>query len=111
VITDRYETLNRRVLEEQIEQMDLSRTVLDKIRSQWKTLKKAFSDLNQDRSGAIKPEELRGYLLHWGLSLTDAQFRLVFQHFDADQDGKISYEDLQKTAGEAIKPKEQLYFR
>lgn len=30
-IVDRYETLNRRVLEEQIEQMDLSRTVLGKI--------------------------------------------------------------------------------
>jgi Ca2+-binding EF-hand superfamily protein len=91
--------------------MDLSRTVLDKIRSQWKTLKKAFSDLNQDRSGAIKPEELRGYLMHWGLTLTDAQFRLIFKYFDADQDGKISYVDFQATVGEEIAPKEQLYFR
>jgi hypothetical protein len=47
--------------------MNLVKIVLEKIKFQWKTLKKAFSDLNQEKSGAIKPEELRHYLNHWGL--------------------------------------------
>jgi Ca2+-binding EF-hand superfamily protein len=51
--------------------MNIEHTVLEKIKFQWKTLKKAFSDLNQEKSGAIKPKELREFLLHWGLSLTD----------------------------------------
>ena len=39
--------------------MNIEQTVLDKIRLQWKTLKKAFTDLNQEKSGGIKPEELK----------------------------------------------------
>lgn len=52
-IQERYDTVNKRVLEDQIQQMNLVHTVLEKIKFQWKTLKKAFSDLNQEKSGAI----------------------------------------------------------
>ena len=51
--------------------MNLVQTVLEKMKFQWKTLKKAFSDLNQEKTGAIKPEEFRSHLQHWGLNLTD----------------------------------------
>ncbi len=91
--------------------MDIEQTVLEKIKFQWKTLKKAFSDLNQERTGAIKPNELRSYLLRKGLYLTDEQFNKVFARFDQDGDGKISYEDFQRTAGSEINPTEHLYFR
>ena len=51
------------------------------------------------------------YLHHWGLYLTDQQFRKVFDKFDQDKDGKISYEDFQNTVGMEINPMEFLYFR
>lgn len=84
---------------------------MEKIKFQWKTLKKAFSDLNQEKSGSIKPEELRSYLNHWGLYLTEDQFKRLFARFDVDGDGRISYEDFQLTAGSEIVPMEKLYFR
>jgi inorganic triphosphatase YgiF len=45
----------------------LKRQVLDKIACQWKTLKKAFMDLNARHDGSIKREELKYFLDHWGL--------------------------------------------
>lgn len=67
---------NEKCKEEATKQMmmnnkTLERTVLDKIKFQWKTIKKAFSDMNKERDSAISPEELRFYLQHWGLNLTD----------------------------------------
>ena len=56
------ETLTRDNIEEKI---------LEKFQFQWKTLRKAFMDLNIDKQGAIMPEELRYYLKFWGLELTD----------------------------------------
>ena len=51
------------------------------------------------------------YLHHWGLYLTDDQFKMLFDKFDHDKDGKISYEDFQNTVGMEINPMEFLYFR
>jgi hypothetical protein len=45
--------------------------VLDKMQFQWKTLRKAFMDLNMEKTGSIMPEELRFYFQHWGLNLND----------------------------------------
>ena len=73
---------------------NLEKTVLDKIKFQWKTLRKAFMDLNMEKSGSILPEELKFYFEHWGLTLTDEQFKYLFDKFDMDKDGKISYKDF-----------------
>ena len=51
---------------------------------QWKTIKKAFTDLNKGKSGAIYPEELRHYLVHWGLTITDDQFKEIYNYMDYD---------------------------
>ena len=51
-------------------------------------------DLNVEKSGFILPEELRFYFKHWGLNLTDEQFKYIFNKFDLDGDGKISYKDF-----------------
>lgn len=91
--------------------MDIERTVIEKIKFQWKTLKKAFIDLNSEKTGAIKPDELKHYLHHWGLFMTEQQFRGLFDKFDHDKDGRISYEDFQNTVGMEINPMEFLYFR
>lgn len=92
-------------------EMDIYRMVIEKIKVQWKTLKKAFIDLNQDKSGAIAQSELKHYLTHWGLELTPIQFQTLFRRFDEDGDGKISYKDFQTTIGMEIAPAESLYFR
>lgn len=78
---------------------------------QWKTLKKAFTDLNSGKSGSIMPTELKYYLNHWGFYLSDEQFHLLLQKLDVDKDGKISYEDFQNSVGNEISPTEFLYFR
>ncbi len=89
----------------------MEKTVLDKIKFQWKTLRKAFMDLNMEKSGQILPEELKFYFQHWGLNLNDEQFKFLFDKFDMDKDGKISYKDFQLTVGSEIHPAEGLYFR
>ena len=99
------------IVTKQIGDMDIYQTVLEKIKFQWKTLKKAFIDLNQDKSGAIVKSELRHYLNHWGLTLNEQQFGQLFDRFDSDKDGKISYKDFQLTVGSEIAPAESLYFR
>ena len=89
----------------------MEKIILDKIKYQWKTIRKAFIDLNQDKSGFIAAEELKFYLEHWGLRLSDEQFQFIFDKFDCDKDGKISYKDFHKSVGSEIHPGETLYFR
>lgn len=48
---------------------------------------------------------------HWGLQLNKEQFQFIFNKFDYDQDGRISYKDFHKTIGSEIHPGESLYFR
>lgn len=47
---------------------------MEKFQNQWKTIKKAFSDLNKGKTGAINPNELKSYFTNWGLNITDEQF-------------------------------------
>lgn len=47
--------------QESLINQNLEKTVLDKIKFQWKTLRKAFMDLNMEKSGQILPEELKFY--------------------------------------------------
>lgn len=69
-------------------------------------------DMNVKKSGCIEPKELWFYFQHWGLGgITDQQFKYLFDKFDADGDGKISYKDFQITIGTEIHPAEGLYFR
>lgn len=49
----------------------LEKTIIDKIKFQWKTIRKAFSDMNKERDEAIAEDELRFYLHYWGLNLTE----------------------------------------
>ena len=38
--------------------LDVEKTIISKIHFQWKTLKKAFIDLNKEKTGSIMPKEL-----------------------------------------------------
>ena len=40
------------------------------------------------------PKDLRFYLKHWGVVASEEKFQELFNYFDADGDGKISYKDF-----------------
>lgn len=90
---------------------NLEARVLAKIQYQWKTLRKAFTNLNFDKTGMIKPEELRHMLTFWGIEVTDDKFQELFKKLDADGDGVLSYKDFCMRIGSEIHPAETLYFR
>lgn len=98
-----------------IEEMDietLKYIVVDKMRVQWKTISKAFKDMNKDiHSDGITEGELKFYLNHWGLRMSDQKFHEIYKMFDIDRDGKISYNDFHHSIGNEIHPGESLYFR
>ena len=99
------------MVSDQLTNNNLMKTVLEKFQLQWKSIKKAFSDLNKGKTGFINPNEIKLYLTHWGLNISDAQFKEIFDFIDFDKDGKITYEDLQQSVGKHISPEEFLYFR
>ena len=45
------------------------------------------------------------------MNMTPQQFDDLFNKFDVDKDGIISYKDFQTTIGIEINPPEELYFR
>ena len=57
-------------------------------------MRKAFMALDVGKNGAIVPEDLSFYLKHWGVVASEEKFRDLFNYFDADRDGRISYEDF-----------------
>lgn len=69
--------------------------------------------MNKDTSqtGFISKNELKFYLDHWGLEMTDKQFEEVYSLMDHDNDGVISYNDFNLSVGLEITPQEGLYFR
>jgi hypothetical protein len=75
---------NKDEASKQLVNMILEKTVIEKIKTQWKTIRKAFSDINKERDNAIAEDELRFYLTHWGLKLTEEQFKFIFNKFDVD---------------------------
>jgi len=54
-------TNNKIMAQESLLVNNLEKTVLEKIQFQWKTLRKAFMDLNIEKTGSISPHELRFY--------------------------------------------------
>ena len=85
--------------------------LVKKVEFQWKTLQSAFKQLNLSRSGKIQYWELKYFCDHWGFLATDEQFKEIFDTFDIDKDGEISYQDMQKAFGSVLNPRENFYFR
>lgn len=90
---------------------DIEFKILEKIKFQWKTLRKAFGDLNVEKTGSISKNELKFYLHFWGIDISDEDFKRVYNNFDVDKDGKISYKDFYLSIGQELFPQEGLYFR
>ena len=91
---------------------ELEYRILEKMKFQWKTLRKAFMDLNIEKTGSISKRELKFFLKFWGMdSITETEFQYIFDRFDLDKDGVISYKDFQVSIGSEMFPAEGLYFR
>ena len=90
---------------------DMEEKILEKIKLQWKTIGKAFKDLNIEKTGKISKQELRGQLDFWGYTISQEVFDKIFAKFDIDGDGKISYKDFQLSIEMDMFPAEALYFR
>ena len=50
--------------------------------------------MNLEKTGQISPQEFRYYMKHWGITVEDQAFMKLFDKFDADKDGFISYKDF-----------------
>ena len=46
-------------------------------------MRAAFIALDVGKNGAIVPKDLRFYLTHWGLAVTEEKFEELFNYFDA----------------------------
>ena len=90
---------------------DLEAKILEKIKFQWKTLRKAFMDLNIEKTGKISQREFKFYLNFWGMDISQGEFEKIYNKFDLDGDGLISYKDFQLSIGSEMFPAEGLYFR
>jgi len=74
---------------------ELEYRILEKMKFQWKTLRKAFMDLNIEKTGSISKRELKFFLKFWGMdTITETEFQYIFDRFDLDKDGVISYKDF-----------------
>ena len=57
---------------------DVLGRLIDKIRQQWGTVRKAFKDFNADNDPYIDKDELIFFLSHWGFPMTETQANIVF---------------------------------
>jgi len=73
---------------------DMEKKILMKMQVQWKTIRKAFTDLNMEKTGKISQREFKFFLDFWGMDVTEKEFKQVFSRFDIDGDGFISYKDF-----------------
>lgn len=99
------------MLKAHISESSVIAVVKEKIRAQWASIRKSFHDLSRDKSSCIEAAELRHFLTHWGILLNEAKFQELYASLDEDGDGKITYQDFQRTLGREIHPGEGLYFR
>jgi len=52
-------------------------------------------DLNIEKTGKISKREFKFYLNFWGMdNITEDEFSHIFNKFDIDRDGLISYKDF-----------------
>ena len=90
---------------------EIQEALAKKIEFQWKTLKNAFNTMNLGKSGKIQKWEMKYFINHWGFKMSPEEFEEIYDRFDVDNDGLISYQDLQTVFGTILNPPESFYFR
>ena len=75
-------------------------------------MREAFSKINRASNGKMSEEELNWFLNYWKIVPDDKLIKKnIFDKFDVDQDGFISYIDFVQSIGKEMYPQEGLYFR
>ena len=65
---------NIKAIQENVDIEQMKKLILEKFGLQWSTIKKAFAQLNLEKTGKIRPYELRHILEHWGIVLSQNDF-------------------------------------
>jgi hypothetical protein len=60
---------NRQAADSLVSQDMVLPKIIAKIKQQWKTIRKAFKDFNENNDGSIDKDELLFYLKHWGFPI------------------------------------------
>lgn len=89
-----------------ISNKDLKTKFINKLHVQYKSLHKAFTEMNKFKTGLIKFEEFYRLVKSWGFDANEVHIKDLFEWLDFDNDNQISYEDLRSTAGKEISPME-----
>jgi hypothetical protein len=91
---------------------DIIIDVIDKTKQRFKTIQKAFYGLNKNSStGFIEREVFSRSLEDIGFYVDSKISDEIFNYFDIDKDGKISYDDFKSCFGKEVYPTEEKYFR
>jgi len=77
----------------------LQRKFADKVETQHKLLRKAFLNIDKDRSGTLTVDEIRSALQNWNLyqespERFEKMLKALFARADADGNGTIDYEEF-----------------
>ena len=91
--------------------LDIKDKLIKKIREKWATVRKAFTQFNENADRFIQKKELIDFLGYFGFPIEGKQADDVFAWFDRDGDGAVSYQDFVLSIGFEIHPSETLYFR
>ena len=84
---------------------DILNKLITKIKTKWQTVRKAFKTFNEDCDKYIQKDELINFLNMWGFPVNDDQANTVFNYFDKDGDGVVSYQDFVLSIGYEIHPR------
>jgi Ca2+-binding EF-hand superfamily protein len=98
----RQETLyskGQKKVREIISNDDIRQKFLNKVHSNYKTLSKAFYEMNSCHSGVIKFDEFTKIMKLWGFEASPDVYLDLFEWLDTDKDSKITFEDLRSSAG------------
>ena len=87
-----------------ISNQNLRTRFIDKMHHQFKTLKKAFVEMNKSKTGFILYDEFLDLTRAWGFDASEILIRDLFDWLDTDHDCRISFEDLRSTAGLDLAP-------
>lgn len=89
---------------------NIKQDFIEKLLSKYKSISKAHRCL-AGNGGSVTYPMFKEYLLKFGYHLEEKDQIELFRAFDKDNDGKINFNDLNKTVGFRIKPEEKLVFR
>lgn len=63
--------IDKRAAQQSLLKGDNETKIIEKIKTQWKTMRKAFMDLNMEKSGKISKKEFKFFLNFWGMEISD----------------------------------------